>query len=99
MVNFIGNIFIVMGIFFIGTGIFGILKYKDFYARILIASKVDTVGFISIMTGIVFKQGFDFFSLKVILILVSMIIINPVMTHIMGRSAYLGKYENNELGE
>ena len=31
MVNFIGNIFIVMGIFFIGTGIFVILKYKDFY--------------------------------------------------------------------
>jgi multicomponent Na+:H+ antiporter subunit G len=99
MFNLIGNLFILAGVFFIGFGIFGILKFKDFYARILIASKVDTVGFMSIMIGIIFKQGISFFSLKVMLILVSMIIINPVMTHTMARSAFVGQYENKETGE
>lgn len=99
MLDFIGNIFILTGVFFIAFGIFGILKFTDFYARILIASKVDTVGFMSIMIGVVFKQGLNFFSLKVMLILFSMIIINPVMTHSMARSAFIGKFKNKESGE
>ncbi|WHH57696.1 monovalent cation/H(+) antiporter subunit G [Petroclostridium sp. X23] len=92
MINLLGNIIISIGIVFICFGVFGIFRFNDFYSRILIASKVDTVGFITIMTGVILKQGFSFFSLKVLLILIVMIITNPLATHSIARSAYFSGY-------
>jgi len=92
MNNIIGTIIIWIGIIFIALGIISIYKFKNFYPRILVASKIDTVGNITLMIGIIIKNGFSFFSLKVLLILVIMTVINPLSTHSVARSAYFSGY-------
>ncbi len=92
MLNIIGTIMIVIGIGFIAFGVFGLFRFSDLYARTLIAAKVDTVGFITVMAGVIVRSGINFFSLKVLLILVLAIIINPLSSHAIARSAYMSGY-------
>jgi len=91
--DLIGNIVIGMGIAFMLFGVYGIFKLKDFYPRILVASKIDTVGMFTLIAGFVIRHGFSFFSAKLILIIITMLILNPLVAHIMARSAYLSGYE------
>jgi len=78
-------------------GVFGVFKLKIFYSRILVASKVDTVGMLTILAGFIIRNGFSFFSGKLFLIIIIMLSLNPLVSHIMARSAYLsGFYIENE---
>lgn len=88
MREIIGNSAIVFGLVFMSFGILGLYRFKKFYSRALSASTIDTVGFISIMVGVIIKRGIDFFSLKVFLIMIIVMIINPVASHAIVRSAY-----------
>lgn len=92
----IGNILIILSIIFISFGVFGIFRFKDFYPRILISSKVDTVGLLTMMAGIIVRSGFTFFSAKVLLIVLLFVITNPLSTHSIARSAYNGGHKPKE---
>lgn len=89
----IGDLLIYVGIFFISIGIFGIYRFKNFYQIALTASLVDTVGYISIILGIIIKNGFSFFSLKLGFVLLITLIINPLISHAIVRSAYISGYK------
>ncbi len=93
IINIIGNIIISLGVIFIGFGVYGLFRFGDFYSRVLIASKVDTVGLITVIFGVMIKQGLSFFSLKCLLILILALIINPLSTHAVARSAYYSGYK------
>jgi len=82
-----------LGIAFIAIGVLGIYRFKNFYPRTLVASKIDTVGSLTLMFGVIIKNGITFFSMKVLLILVIMIVINPLNTHSIARSAYFSGYK------
>jgi len=88
-----GDVIIISGIIFMFFGVIGIFKYKSFYPRILLSTKIDTVGTFTIIFGIALKHGFSFFSLKLMLLMVLMIILNPLITHMVARSAYLSEHE------
>ena len=96
-----GNIIILIGIVFIFFGIIGIFRFKNFYARILVTAKIDTVGMLTIIIGLIVKHGVGFFSLKLLLLTVLMMIINPLVVHMTARSAYLSGYkiEDNKIEE
>ena len=87
-----GNIIIYIGLIFILFGIIGIFKFNNFYAGILVSNKIDTVGFITLIIGLIIKHGLSFFSLKLLLILVIIIVVNPMIAHTVTRSAYLSGY-------
>ena len=91
--SILGNIFIAAGLIFILLGVYGIFRFKDFYSRILITAKVDTVGFITILLGIIFKKGISIFSAKVIIILLIALITTPLASHAIARSAYVSGYK------
>lgn len=91
-----GNILIAAGIIFMLFGIIGIMRFKNFYARILISSKIDTVGAVTIIIGIAVKHGFSFFTLKLIMLLVLMMILNPLVTHITARAAFQSGYKHED---
>ncbi|MFO7637377.1 MAG: monovalent cation/H(+) antiporter subunit G [Clostridia bacterium] len=101
MGGIVGDILIGISIVFIILGVIGIHRFKNFYSRILIGSKIDAVGFLLLMAGVIIKNGFSWFSLKVFLIVVIVMIINPVVTHAIARSAYYGGYriDDGESGE
>ena len=96
MMSIAGDIIIYTGIIFMLFGVIGILKYKTFYARILVTTKIDTVGAFTIIIGIAVKHGFSFFSLKLLLLLVLMMIVNPLVTNIIAHCAYSSDPENKD---
>jgi len=86
-------LFTMVALIFMLLGIVGLFRFKDFYSRILISSKVETVGFITIMTGVMLYSGFTWFSLKVLLILIIALLTNPLSTHAIARSAFISGYK------
>lgn len=88
----IGYTLIAIGLLFILIGLIGIFKFKNFYSRILVSSIIDTAAFITIIIGILFVKGFSFFSLKVILILILMLFLNPLATHTIARGAHMSGF-------
>ena len=89
--------YIVMGagVLFMLFGVAGLFRFKAFYPRILIASKIDTVGVLTLIFGIALRHGFSFFTGKLLLIVIIMLILNPLVAHILARSAYLSDQEND----
>jgi len=88
----LGTMIIYIGIGFVTLGIIGLFRFDNYYARALAASKVDTVGYITILMGVILKSGFTFLSLKIAILLVITLIINPLTTHMITRSAYVSGY-------
>ena len=84
----VGNIVVGIGLLFMAFGVFGLFRFKDFYLRLLVLAKIDTVGAITFMIGVIIRHGFSFFSAKVFLILLLFMIINPLTAHIIARAAY-----------
>jgi len=97
----VGNVIISAGIVFMLFGVIGIFKFKNFYLRMLVTTKIDTVGALTLLIGMALKHGFSFFSLKILLLLCLMVILNPVASHFVARSAYLSGYkiEGRHAGE
>jgi len=86
------NIILIIGLIFISFGVFGLYRFKNFFTRILIASHIDTLGFIVLMIGVLVRTGISWFSAKVILIIAVSMLINPIITHSIARSAYYSGY-------
>jgi len=89
----VGDIFVIIGTVFILFGVIGLIRFKNFYTRILITAKIDTVGVLTIIIGIAIKHGLSFFSLKVLLLMGIVMIVNPLASHMIARSAYLSGYQ------
>jgi len=89
----LGNILIGLGAVFMLFGIVGIFKYKCFYLRILIAAKIDTVGALTVILGVVIRHGFSFFSARTLLLLVFMLIVNPMVTYFIVHFAHASGHE------
>lgn len=96
IVQVFSGIFTVAGLVFMALGIIGVLRLKDFYARILITAKVETVGFITMMIGVILYSGFTWFTLKVLLICLLVIFTNPLSTHAIAKSAYISGYKTKK---
>lgn len=92
MTIWIGDSIIFIGLAFIALGVIGIFRFRNFYSRALISSKIDTVGFITIIAGLILKYGLNFNTLKLFLILVIYLMINPLTTHSIVKSAFLSGY-------
>lgn len=92
LIIWFANFIIVIGLAFVALGVFGIFRFNDYFSRILVSAKVDTVGFITIMIGLIIKHGFDFFSGKLLLVLALYVITNPIATHAITRSAHISGY-------
>jgi multicomponent Na+:H+ antiporter subunit G len=93
IISIIGSVVMGIGIAFMVFGVVCIFLLKDFYPRILVASKIDTVGLLTFLLGVCLQHGFSFFSAKVLLIVIIILILNPLVAHIVTRSAYLSGYQ------
>ena len=64
------------------------LRFPDFYTRLHAGSKCLVAGGISILLAFMLLEGFNFTSLKLLIIIVFLLATNPVATHAIARSAY-----------
>lgn len=92
ILDFTGNIIVIIGLILMVFGVVGMFRFKDYFSRVLIGGKVDTVGLITIMIGLMLKNGLTYFSGKILLVLVLYIVTNPIATHAITRSAHLSGY-------
>ncbi len=86
--HILGYILISIGLILILIGYIGILRFKNFYSRVVVSSIMDTAAFITIILGILCIKGLSYFSLKILLILLLMMFLNPLATHTIVRGAY-----------
>jgi len=83
----------MIGVVFMVVGIIGIFKFENFYTRILVAAKIDTVAVLTVIIGFAVLHGLSSFSLKLLLLLCIIMILDPLATHMVARSAYLSGYK------
>ena len=93
VVEIIANVIIGIGAAFMVFGGLALFWLKDFYPRLLVASKIDTVGLLTLLFGVCLRHGFSFFTAKVILIIVIIMILNPMVSHLTARAAYFSGYQ------
>lgn len=92
IIDIISSVIIVIGIIFMVIGAIGIFKFNNFYPRMLVTSKVDTIGFMTVSIGMIIRHGFTFFSLKLFFILALVLLINPLVSHVVTGAAYKSGY-------
>ncbi len=90
--NIIGYTTIVMGIFITGFGVFAVLTLQSFYARIVITSKVEAMGFVTITLGAMVLAGPNVSFLKLAMILLFELLTVAVSAHAIARSAWSSGY-------
>lgn len=81
-------IFIVLGLFFMFTGSLGLLRLPDFFTRTHAASKIDMLGVIFSIGGLMIYEGWTLTTLKLFLIFLFIVLANPIGSHALGKSAY-----------
>ena len=96
MTAIVSNIFIIAGLVFMSFGVIGLLIGKDFYSRLLVSSKIDIVGSLTLLTGVGIRHGISFFTGKIVLLIVILLILNPLSAHVLARNAYLSDQTSTE---
>ena len=99
MMAIAGNAMMILGLVFMLFGVIGLFRFKEFNLKILVLAKIDTVGALTFMIGIIILHGISFFSLKVLLIMILFLILNPLTAHIIARSAHLSKEVHDEFDD
>lgn len=82
----------LIGLVFMVFGTLSLFRFKHFYSRILQTSLIDTSGLMTMIIGMVIYQGWSFFTLKLGSLLFIILLLNPVATHFITKSAYLSGY-------
>ena len=84
------SFFIILGIFFIVTSSFGLIRLPDLYSRIHAAAKGVTVGVAGVMIAAIIyflAHGYGF-SGKNLLAIIFLICTVPAASHMIARAAY-----------
>ncbi|MCL2365951.1 MAG: monovalent cation/H(+) antiporter subunit G [Oscillospiraceae bacterium] len=89
----VSNIVIIAGVIFMAFGVIGLFRFKNFYLRIMSSSKIDTVGTLTIIFGMAIRHGLSFFSAKLLLLAVILIVLGPLCNHMVARSAFLSGHK------
>lgn len=96
MIDLLAYLLIIIALLFMAFGVIGLFRFKDFYSRILISSKIETVGFLTAMIAFTILSGISFAAMKILLITLLVMITNPLSTHAIARSAFLSGYTINQ---
>ena len=84
----ITGIFLFVGCFFVVAASIGVVRFPDFYSRMHPAGQNDTLGQALILVGLIIYEGFSFVSIKLLLIIIFIFIVNPTATHAIAKAAY-----------
>jgi len=81
------TLLLLAGLFFFAGGAIGILRFPDFYSRLHPAGKLDTLGLLLMMTGIVvhlqkhFSIDSVLIGIKILSIVAFVFVASPTATH------------------
>ena len=79
---------IVVGLFFLVVGSVGMLRLPHVFARAHALSLTDSLGAVFVLAGLAVHQGFSVNSLKIMVVLGLLYMLNPVIAHATLRAAH-----------
>lgn len=79
---------IVIGLFFLVVGSVGMLRLPDVFTRAHALSLTDSIGALFVLVGLAIYQGLGVNSLKILVVLGLIYLLNPVIAHATIRAAY-----------
>ena len=99
MLEYIGYIFIFLGVMaFLVSGV-GLIRMPDVYTRMHIGTKATTIGSVLVIIGAIFTE--PSWTLKLILLAIFILITNPLSSSVIARASHRdgAVLENDELKE
>ncbi|MCW3134621.1 MAG: monovalent cation/H(+) antiporter subunit G [Methanophagales archaeon] len=112
IIDVIVTLFLAAGIFFMFTGVIGLLRLPDFYTRLHATGKCDTLGEVLIIVGLLLDHIYYYVYLlpeaplsvklvpvKLIFLIVFIFLANPTATHAIMKAAYKTGVKPWKLGE
>jgi len=81
----IAAVCILVGIFFVGTALFGINRLHYIMNRMHAAALCDSLGILFVLLGCVILTGFNLASVKYIIVILFFWLAGPVSTHLIAR--------------
>ena len=88
----LGQGLILIGLLITGFGVYAVLKLDSLYARSVVTSKVEAMGFVTITAGAMLIAGFSIVVLKLIILLVFELLTVSASAHAIVRSAWISGY-------
>lgn len=83
------GMFLAIGCFLILVASIGVIRFPDFFSRMHAAGKADTMGQSCIIVGLIIYSGFNLVSLKLLILMAMIYIINPTAGHFLAKAAYM----------
>jgi len=88
----ISNLLIGAGLVLVVIGTIGILRFQDVYSRLQASGVSDNAGLSLILLGLIARDGLAVDDLRLALLLVILLVINPIITHSIAKSAFAGRH-------
>lgn len=89
-------VLIVIGLFFLVVGSIGMLRLPNVFARAHALSLTDSLGAVLVLAGLAVYQGFSMNSLKIVIVLLLVYLLNPVIAHATIRAAHRAGLQSSE---
>ena len=88
-----GMVRVCAGVFFLGAGAVGLIRFPDIYTRMHAAGKCDTLGSLLVLAGLACGEGFGLTSAKLIVVALFVLVTSPTATHAIARAAHRNRVE------
>jgi multicomponent Na+:H+ antiporter subunit G len=80
-------IFIVAGLFFLIVAAIGVIRLPDVFSRSHAVSLTDSLGAFLILVGIALHEGLNTNTLKIVVVMALLYLLNPIISHATIRAA------------
>lgn len=87
IVPWIADVLVVLGVFVMTIGVYGMIRLPDPYTSVHAAGKAVFLGVISLLVASVFT-GDPSIIVRVILIAIFLLVTSPVASHVIGKAAF-----------
>lgn len=88
----LGNGLVMLGLLISGFGVYTVLRLNRFYARMVVTSKVEAMGFVTVVIGAMVLSGLSSATVKLGIILLFELLTVSVSAHAIARSAWISGY-------
>ena len=88
----VGQGLIGLGLLITVFGVYTVLRLDSFYARIVVTSKIEAMGFVTVVIGAMIVTGLSPATVKLAIILLFELVTVAVSAHVIARSAWVSGY-------
>ena len=88
--NMLSGLLLFLGALFILVGSIGLLRMPDVFTRMHAAGVTDTIGAAAIILGLMLVAGWTIVLIKLLVVLLFLMLLNPTACHARARAAVHG---------